>query len=85
MNRFQFALAAASSTTASTLPRLARELAAAVEAIEQEGGEPEQDPAVLVIGSLIAFHTHADVNTVKGYRDLLSMCEQQLIAHPTND
>jgi hypothetical protein len=86
MNRFQFALAAAASQSASTLPNLARALATAIDAIEAEGGTPEDDPAVLVMGSLIAFHTHADINTLSGYRNLLSLCEHQLAtsAH-TND
>jgi hypothetical protein len=80
MNRFQFALKAADGPKAVTLPELADGLVAAISAAEAEGLAAGEDPAVLVIGSFIAFHTHADINTIRGYRDLLSLCEQRLDA-----
>jgi hypothetical protein len=32
---------------------------------------------VVLLGSFIAFHVHADVNSATGYRELLSSCEQR--------
>ena len=83
MNRHEFALAAAVDPALSTLPKLAHGLVRAIEAAEAEGEAPEQDPAVCVIGAFIAFHTHADVNSVKGYNNLLSLCEQRAAQQPT--
>ncbi len=82
MNRHEFALAAATDPALSTLPRLAKGLVDAIEAVEAEGEAPERDPAICVIGAFIAFHTHADVNSVRGYSNLLSLCEERLAQLP---
>jgi hypothetical protein len=43
-------------------------LLAAIDEVEAEGGQPDVDPAVLVLGAFVAFHTHADVNTTVGFQ-----------------
>lgn len=54
---------------------LVRGLYDAVAECEVEGiEEPQRDPAVMVFGAFIAFHTHCDVNTRNGYMALLEMC-----------
>lgn len=45
---------------------------------EAEGTDAQNDPATLVLGAFIGFQTHADVNTFKGYKELLSLCELRL-------
>lgn len=47
----------------------------AVKECEHEQTDPETDPAVLLYGVLVAFGTHADVNSVGGYQRLVQMCE----------
>lgn len=83
MNRFEFALAASVDPTLYALPSLAAELVKAIEAAKAEGELPQEDPAVLVLGAFISFHTHADVNSALGYRRLLSLCEDRLALTPT--
>lgn len=57
------------------LKTLAQGLVDAISEAEVDGVEdPSRDPAVLVFGAFIAFHTHADVSTVKGYQDLIELC-----------
>lgn len=43
-----------------------------------DGVSPDNDPAVLLYGAFIAFRTHADVNTVGGYKKLIELCHQQI-------
>jgi hypothetical protein len=83
MNRFEFALAVSVDQSLSSLPILARELVKAIEVVEHEGQEPQDDPAVLLIGAYISFHTHADINSAMGYRRLLTLCEDRLTFEPT--
>ena len=78
MNRFFHALQAATSPGAPTLPWVATSLAQAVDEVVLEGGEPVNDPAVLLLGAFVAFHTHADVNTVGGYHKLIELCFAQV-------
>ena len=49
--------------------------------------DPLQDPAVLVMGAFIAFHTNADVNSYGGYRCLIQRCadRDQLYKDQMND
>ena len=49
--------------------------------------DPLQDPAVLVMGAFIAFHTNADVNSYGGYRRLIQRCadRDQLYKDQMND
>lgn len=44
------------------------------EAVVDGVTDPSRDPAVLVFGAFIAFHTHADVSTVGGYMGLIEEC-----------
>lgn len=60
------------------LRAVAQALIEALDEIEAEGGDAEQDPAVLVIGAFVAFHTHADVNSVHGFNHLLDLCRNKL-------
>lgn len=60
------------------LKALAQGLVDAIAEAEVDGVEdPSRDPAVLVFGAFIAFHTHADVSTVGGYHDLIETCRQR--------
>lgn len=60
------------------LKTLAQGLVDAIDEAEAEGiQDPSRDPAVLVFGAFIAFHTHADVSTVGGYQDLIEACRQR--------
>lgn len=57
---------------------LAQGLVDAIVEAECEGVEdPSRDPAVMVFGAFIAFHTHVDVNTRKGYLTLIEMCRER--------
>jgi hypothetical protein len=54
---------------------LAQGLVEAIIEAETEGiPDPSNDPAVMLFGAFIAFHTHADVNTVLGYKKLIELC-----------
>lgn len=60
------------------LKTLAQGLVDAIEEAEAEGiSDPSRDPAVLVFGAFIAFHTHADVSTVGGYMQLIDVCRER--------
>ena len=78
MNRFEFALDAASNPLKHSLADHIRAIAAALEHIETEKGVVEEDPAILVIGSFISFHTHADINTFNGFTQLLDLCARRM-------
>lgn len=57
------------------LKALAQGLVDAIAEAEVDGvRDPSRDPAVLVFGAFIAFHTHADVSTVGGYNKLIEQC-----------
>lgn len=74
MNRFQFALDVATAPGQISLPDLAHGFHNAVEHTTAEGSDPFRDPAVLLLGSFIAFQVHADVNSAHGYQTLLQSC-----------
>lgn len=78
MNRFEFVLDAAFAPHQVPLPDLARQFSTALDQVQAEGADPTRDPAVLILGAFIAFHTHADVNTVGGYHRLLDLCAHRL-------
>lgn len=60
------------------LKALAEGLVSAIEEAEVDGvADPSRDPAVLVFGAFIAFHTHADVSTVAGYHELIEQCRER--------
>lgn len=60
------------------LKALALGLVQALEEAEIDGVEdPSRDPAVLVFGAFIAFHTHADVSTIGGYLDKIEECRER--------
>lgn len=60
------------------LKALAEGLVQAIEEAEAEGvTDPSRDPAVLIFGAFIAFHTHADVSTVGGYHQLIEHCRER--------
>lgn len=82
MNRFEIALHAAQGPDQVPLSALAKNFHEAVMRVEAEGLDPHQDPAVVVLGSFIAFHVHSDINTAAGYRDLLDMCARQASITP---
>lgn len=76
MNRYAYALHASASLQQEPFVNIAQEFLAAVNQVVAEGDDPTEDAAVIVLGSFIAFHVHADVNTFNGYRQLLTLCEQ---------
>lgn len=78
MNRFEFALQAASAPHLVALPQLTGALDFAVRQSTAEGHDPAEDPAVLLLGSFVAFQVHFDVNTSDGYRTLLRLCNDRL-------
>lgn len=82
MTRFEYALYAAQAPHQQTLMELAEGFYNAVAHAEAEERDPTADPAVVIIGSFIAFQVHADVNTLGGYRRLLTQCEQQMLSAP---
>lgn len=66
------------------LRTLAQGLIDALDEAEIDGViDPSLDPAVLVFGAFIAFHTHADVSTVGGYNDLIEQCRARYEAPRT--
>lgn len=78
MNRFEFALQASHAPHRICLSQLTKELSQAVAQSIAEGEEPSTDPAVLLLGSFVAFQCHADVNTASGYHRLLALCNERL-------
>ena len=82
MNVDQFVLDAAYSADLPSLRDLVHVLNETIVQIEQQGGILQDDPAVLILGSFIAFHTHSDINTVGGYKQLLDMCATRLSNAP---
>jgi hypothetical protein len=82
MSRFAHALDAAVAPEQISLLTLAKQFSLAVEQTEAEGEDPARDPAVIVLGSFIAFHTHADVNTRGGYHELLGLCRHRFETSP---
>lgn len=83
MNRFEYVLKAASAPHEQPLIQLAAAFMLAIEQTLIEQVEPTNDPAVLILGAYIAFHTHADVNTSNGYHELLTRCAEHLQNSPT--
>ena len=83
MNVDEFVLNAAYGTTLPPLRDLVQVLSETLAQVEERDEVPQNDPAVLILGSFIAFHTHSDINTVGGYKRLLDMCEQRLRSAPT--
>ena len=83
MNVDQFVLNAAYSANLPSLRDLVHVLNETIAQIEQRGGVLQDDPAVLILGSFIAFHTHSDINTVGGYKHLLDMCATRLLNAPS--
>jgi hypothetical protein len=77
VSRFNTALEAARAPHQCSLMELAEGFYNAVAHVEAEDGDASRDPAVVLLGSFIAFHVHADVNSATGYRELLSSCEQR--------
>lgn len=61
------------------LHEIARALVEAIEEVETEGLEPVHDPAVLILGAFVAFHTHSDVTSLKGFHRLLELCRSNLL------
>ncbi len=78
MNRFDLALKTSLAPHRIDLPQLANAFDFAVRQTVAEGENPGNDPAVLLLGSFVAFHCHADVNTTGGYHQLLALCNDRL-------
>lgn len=78
MNRFEFALQASAGPHRVELVQLTGALNFAVQQTLAEGLNPATDPAVILLGSFIAFQVHADVNTASGYHKLIAMCNDRL-------
>lgn len=57
---------------------VAQGLLDAINEAEVEGiADPSRDPAVMLFGAYVAFHTHVDVNTVRGYHEQLELCRER--------
>jgi hypothetical protein len=82
MSRFAYVLKSAVSSRHPPLLELAQQFVNAVQETLVEGAQPENDPAVLVLGTRIAFHTHADVNTYSGFERLMKLCNDRHEATP---
>lgn len=80
MNRYAYALHASGSLEQEPFYDIVQHFSDAVTQVIAEGNDPVQDAAVIVLGSFIAFHVHADVNTFNGYQQLLSLCEQGAVS-----
>lgn len=78
MKRYFDALSAATGAAMPSLPWAAATLVEAIDDVVLEGGRPEDDPAVLLLGAFVAFHTHADINTVGGYHQLIEICHARV-------
>ena len=79
MQRFLNALVLAEPGVESPgLRTVAQALVEAIEEAEAEGQRAEEDPAVLAIGAFVAFHTHSDVNSVRGFNHLLELSRNRL-------
>lgn len=83
MRRFFIALECASDPP--PLRAVAEGLNYAVKEAEEAGVNPSDDPAVLLLGAFVAFRTHADVNTVGGYRRLMALCEDRISEKASDD
>lgn len=77
MSRFAYVISSAVKPFDVPLAELAAEFLSAVIETTAEGAKPELDPAVLVLGTRIAFHTHADVNTYSGFEKLMRLCNDR--------
>lgn len=78
MNRFEYVIALSTAPQQEPLINLAAGFMLAMQQVTAEGVDPQQDPAILILGAYIAFHTHADVNTNVGYRKLLNQCNERV-------
>lgn len=78
MNRHEYALQAASAPHQVNFVQLAEQFALAAKQSTAEGINATTDPAVLLLGSFIAFRVHADVNTMSGYHKLIDLCNDAL-------
>lgn len=78
MNRFDLALQASAAPHRVELCQLSGALNFAVQQTMAEGLNPCEDPAVILLGSFVSFHVHADVNTASGYRKLIALCNDRL-------
>lgn len=83
----EFVVAAASSPTLPPFGQILQVMAEWAAHLEEAELDPLQDPAVLVMGAFIAFHTNADVNSYGGYRRLIQRCadRDQFNKDQTND
>lgn len=80
MNRFEFAVNAAADPHRVDLCQLTGALDFAVKQSMAEGLNASLDPAVILLGSFVAFQVHADVNTMHGYHKLIDLCNERLHA-----
>ena len=85
MNVDEFVVAASSGAELPPFGQLVQVMADYVAALEEAQVDPLNDPAVLILGAYIAFHTHSDINTLGGYKRLIKRCEDRLEANKAND
>lgn len=80
MSRFQTALRLADDNP--DLEGVATRLLQAVREAKAEGvNQPEDDPAVMLLGVRVAFMTHADIGTTSMYRQLIDLCDARARAN----
>ena len=80
----EFVVAAATSEALPTLTEIVQVMADYTAVLEEAQLDPLQDPAVLVLGAFVAFHTNADINTYGGYRRLIKRCSDRIEANKTD-
>lgn len=85
MNVDEFVVQASQSSNLPPLSELLQVMAEYVVALEEAGLPPTEDPAVLLLGAYISFHTHADINTVGGYKRLIGACLYRLHTNKDSD
>ena len=81
----EFVVAISSTADPPPLVDILEVLTEYVKALLDAGIEPIQDPAVLVLGFFVSFHTHADINTNGGLMKLIKQCEDRIHAHEAHE
>ncbi len=81
----EFVVAASNSPDLPSLNELLQVMAEYVQLLEASGHSAVDDPAVLLLGAYISFHTHSDINTVGGYKRLVRLCEDRIHVNKDRD
>ena len=83
MNRFEYVSTVDAEYELPSLLALAASFYAACAESVVEGLDPATDPAVIILGSYIAFAVNADANTAGNFRKLVTQCQERASENPT--